>query len=244
MVDFHSHLDLHPNPRAIVAECEARQLRVLSLTTTPRAWQGTKSLVKDHHTIFTALGIHPQLSINSQSELNLFQKLLPETRFVGEIGIDGSKEFSPRITEQIHVFRSILEMCEEQRGCVLSIHSRNATALVLDEIENSVKDSVPILHWFSGNESELDRAISLNCWFSVGPPMFYSAKGMQLIRRMPLNRILTETDSPFVKLKGKQLLPWDIEDHLQQFSSLLSIERHEAASLVENNCDRLIQHIR
>jgi TatD DNase family protein len=236
-------LDLHPDPRAIVAECESRHIRVLSLTTTPRAWLGTKSLVKDHDLIFTALGIHPQLSINSQLELDLFQKLLPQTRFVGEIGIDGSKEFNPRITEQIHVFRSILEMCEEQQGCVLSIHSRNATAMVLDEIDNSVRNSVPILHWFSGNERELDRAISQNCWFSVGPPMFYSAKGMQLIRRMPPDRILTETDSPFVKFKGKQLMPWDIKIHMKQFSNLLGIDSHESARLIEDNCDKLIQNI-
>ena len=243
MVDFHSHLDLHPDPRAIVAECESRRLRVLSLTTTPRAWQGTKSLVNDPNMILTALGIHPQLSINSQLELDLFRKLLPETRFVGEIGIDGSKEFSSRITDQIHVFRSILKMCEEQRGCVLSIHSKNATTLVLDELEKSVNNSVPILHWFSGSESELDRAISQNCWFSIGPPMFYATKGMRLIRRMPPDRILTETDSPFVRLKGKKLMPWDIEDHLRQLSSLLSIERDETARLIEDNCDRLIQMV-
>jgi len=244
MVDFHSHLDLHKNPRAIVAECESRKLRILSVTTTPRAWQGTRSLVQDNNLVFTALGIHPQLTINSQLELDLFRKLLPQTRFVGEIGIDGSKEFSSRITEQTHVFRSILEMCEEQQGCVLSIHSRNATAFVLDELEKTVKNSVPVLHWFSGNESELDRAISQNCWFSVGPPMFYSAKGMKLIRRMPSNRILTETDSPFVKLQGRQLMPWDIENHLQQFSSLLGIDSHESARLIEDNCDRLIQNFR
>ncbi len=240
MVDFHSHLDLHTNPKAIVAECESRKLTVLSVTTTPRAWHGTRSLVHNHDLIFTALGIHPQLAVNNPIDLDLFIKLLPQTRFVGEIGIDGSREFNSSMTEQINVFRSILVACEKQGGCLLSVHSRNAASVVLDELEMTVNKSIPILHWFSGNLRELERAISLNCWFSVGPPMLYSAKGMQLIRKMPTNRILTETDSPFVQHKGQQLMPWDLESHQHQLSNLLDIDSHESERLVDDNCDRLI----
>jgi len=243
MVDFHSHLDLHPNPGAVVAECESRGLTVLSVTTTPRAWQGTQQLVQRHDLIHTALGIHPQHAIESRSELDLFRKLLPRTRFVGEIGIDGSAEFRARMKDQTHVFRSILTMCEEQQGCILSIHSRNAVTLVLDELESIVKKSIPVLHWFAGSEKELCRAIKLNCWFSVGPPMFYSAKGMQLIRKMPSNRILTESDSPFVRVKGMQLMPWDIEQHLPQFASLISIDNQNTAKLIKDNFAKLTQNI-
>ncbi len=243
MVDFHSHLDLHVNPKAVVTECEARKLRVLSVTTTPQAWHGTQSLVQDDSLIYTALGIHPQLASNSKLELDIFRELLPKTKFVGEIGIDGSKELKSSITQQIHMFQSILSACEKQGGRILSIHCRNAATIVLEELETTVKNSVPILHWFSGNFSELERAISLDCWFSVGPPMFYSTKGMQLIRRMPTNRILTETDSPFVQLKGKLLMPWDLKNHHQQLGNLLGIDSLESGRLVEDNCDRLIQQI-
>ena len=244
MVDFHSHLDLHTNPKAVVAECESRRLRILSVTTTPRAWHGTIALVKNHELIFTALGIHPQLAFNFQLELDLFKKLLPETRFVGEIGIDGSREFKTNIDQQIQVFQSILKECEVRGGRILSIHSRNSASLVLDELEMTLDNNVPILHWFSGNLTELERAIALDCWFSIGPAMFYSSKGKQLIQRMPPNRILTETDSPFVQLQGKRLMPWDIETHHRHLSDLLGLDILKTVQLIEENCDSLLQKIR
>ena len=51
----------------------------------------------------------------------------------------------------------------------MSIHCRYSAKAVLDELENI--DGTPILHWFSGNKSELKRAISRGCYFSIGPNM-------------------------------------------------------------------------
>jgi len=91
MIDFHCHVDLYPDPAAVVAECERAGVHVLSVTTTPSAWHGTLALAPASKYIRTALGLHPELAHERHGELALFDRLLPETKYVGEIGLDHSR---------------------------------------------------------------------------------------------------------------------------------------------------------
>ena len=121
MIDFHCHLDLYPKPRQMVQECERRDLRVLSVTTTPSAWSGTSALATGSAGVRTALGLHPQLVHERKHELALFEQLLPGARFVGEVGLDGAPEFRRHWADQVAVFESILALCGAAGGRILSI---------------------------------------------------------------------------------------------------------------------------
>lgn len=208
MIDFHCHLDLYRNASQIVGECKQRGLYVLSVTTTPSAWDGTTALANDAPRIRTALGLHPQIAHERINELALFDQLLPQTRYVGEIGLDGAPEFKGSWSSQIKVFEHILLRCKREGGRIMSIHSRRAAEAVLDMLISFPNAGIPILHWFSGRVRDLERAIEMGCWFSVGPAMFRSESGRKLISRMPPDRILTETDGPFARIDGDSLMPW------------------------------------
>ena len=211
MIDFHCHLDLYPDPHAIARECVARGLYILSVTTTPSAWAGTAALAHQAPRIRTALGLHPQIAHERKGELPLFERLLPKVRYVGEIGLDGGLEYKRHWQDQVFVFTRILELCAGVGGRVLTIHSRRAAVSVLDALEAHPGAGTPILHWFSGTQRELARAVDLDCWFSVGPAMLTSEKGRALAAKMPRDRLLTETDGPFAQLEGSTALPWDAE---------------------------------
>ena len=208
MIDFHCHLDLYPDPHKITRECRERQLNVLSVTTTPSAWGGTSALAGGE--IITALGLHPQLAHERKAELSLFDRLLPGCTYVGEIGLDGASEFKSHWQDQVYVFRHVLEACDRVGGRIMSIHSRRASTPLLNLLGLYPGSGTPILHWFSGTERELDRAISLGCWFSVGPAMLRSKRGMELVKRMPHERVLTESDGPFARISGRPILPWEV----------------------------------
>lgn len=60
-----------------------------------------------------------------------------------------------------------------------------------------------------GSLKEVEWAIELGCWFSVNPKMCESKQGQYIINRIPQNRILPETDAPFVMLKNRPYYPWD-----------------------------------
>ncbi|MEW8199271.1 MAG: Qat anti-phage system TatD family nuclease QatD [Candidatus Thiodiazotropha endolucinida] len=209
MIDFHCHVDLYPNPHEIARECLERNLKVLSVTTTPSAWGGTSAL--GGGAIITALGLHPQLAHERKGELPLFDHLLPGSAYVGEVGLDGAPEFKTHWQDQIDVFRHVLNACNKAGGRVMSIHSRRASTPVLDLLELYPGSGTPILHWFSGTVRELERAISMECWFSVGPAMLRSKRGRDLLMRMPQERVLTESDGPFAQLKGRSIFPWEVD---------------------------------
>jgi TatD DNase family protein len=211
VIDLHAHLDLYPDPVATVSECVRRNIFVLSVTTTPSAWAGTVSLASDAARIRTAIGLHPQIAQERQGELGLFEELLPQTRYVGEIGLDGGPELKATWDAQRRVFDGILGMCEASGGRIMTIHSRRAATPVLDALGTRDGAGVAVLHWFSGSQRELKRAIDQGCWFSVGPAMLAGARGRALAAVMPHDRILTESDGPFAQIDGRALFPWDVE---------------------------------
>lgn len=223
-VDMHCHLDLYPDPRGQVAKIAQQKSYVLSVTTTPRAWRGTSDLAARHPRIKTALGLHPQLAKERKSELSLFDKLLPEARYIGEVGLDGSPDCRTFWQDQIEVFDHILASCTKIGGRILTIHSRAAATEVLDTLERHPGYGVAILHWFSGTQRELNRAVEMGCWFSVGGAMLQSNKGRTLTACMPPHRVLTETDGPFGMVSGKPLQPGDCAGAISALAKLWQLD--------------------
>ena len=199
---------------------DSRGTYVLAVTTTPKAWRGTSRLVGKRPRVRIAVGLHPELVAQRHHEVALLCGLLVETRYVGEIGIDGSPPHRGSIELQKSVFDRILAACAAAGGRVMSIHSRGAPAAVLDALERQRTSGVPILHWFSGTKTELARADALGCWFSVGPAMLRSRKGRELAAAMPVDRMLTETDAPFGRDGDSPLMPWQAYDCLNELADL------------------------
>ena len=235
---MHCHLDLYPDPFQVAEECKVRGTYVLSVTTTPMAWDGTSKLAEGCQRIRTALGLHPQLAHQRAHEIELFDALLPDVKYVGEIGLDGGKGFKDHWDVQLKVFRHILKSVDRVGGRIMSIHSRGSATAVLNELAGV--SGVPILHWFTGTPVELKRAIDMGCWFSVGPAMLSTIKGRNLVSMMPKGCIVTETDGPFAKLSGKQLFPWDVEVSIGQISRIWKCDEQEVEEILTNNFKQLL----
>lgn len=242
MIDLHCHLDLYQNPVEIIEECERRGIYVLSVTNTPSAWPKTNELASKNRRIKTALGLHPQLAGERKGELKLFNQLIGETRYIGEVGLDGSKENKSFWNDQKEVFEHILSKCEESGGKILSIHSRNAAREVLETLKDYPHAGQFILHWFSGSLKELKDAIDLGCWFSVNPIMFNSKKGVRLIESMPKDRLLLETDGPFTNTNGSPLMPWNSIDVIWKLSNIWSDTKENVQMQVMANFLKVINH--
>jgi TatD DNase family protein len=237
---MHCHLDLYANPRQLLLDLKRVNAYVLSVTTTPKAWAGTRAMAAGYPRIKTALGLHPQLAHERIGELPLFERLLPDARYVGEIGLDGSPEFAAHWRDQVTVFEHVLASSASAGGRILSIHSRAAATEVLDAIERHPGAGTAILHWFSGNSAQLDRAIKIGCWFSVGAAMLKSKKGRQLVERMPRERVLTETDGPFGTLNGSVLQPADTTYAVDTLSSLWDQTKMATARSILDSLARLV----
>ena len=225
----------------IVKEIVERGMYVLSVTTTPSAWEGTSALATPVSRIRTALGLHPQIAHERVGELPLFDLHLHETMYVGEIGLDGGPEFKPHWQTQLTVFDHILNACQLAGGRIMSIHSRRAAPAVLDRLVAFPGAGTPILHWFSGGKRDLQRAVAMGCWFSVGPAMLVSEKARALVRVMPRDRVLTETDGPFAQIGGGSAKPWDAGGATTQLAELWGdMTEEETDRLLHANLRRLV----
>ena len=119
-------------------------------------------------------------------------------KYVGEIGLDKSQHFKQHYDIQYQVFSKLIAIIEKSGGKIMSIHSRNAVPEVLKILNKHPNSGPAVLHWFSGSQTQLSQAIEQDCWFSIGPKMLESKKGIELIQMMPFDKILFETDGPFV----------------------------------------------
>ena len=135
MIDYHCHLDLYPNPLKIFDEVKSKEIDVLAVTTSPRAYIKTSQYFSNSKKVRVAVGFHPELVGQRQNEWILFMQIIKECKYIGEIGIDGSQRFRDSLDTQTIFFRDALIEAEKERGHIISIHSRAATKQVLSAIE-------------------------------------------------------------------------------------------------------------
>lgn len=238
LVDFHSHLDLYPDHSKVAATCDLQDVYVLAVTTTPKAWGGTNRLVLGNPHVKVALGFHPQLAQSRIRDLCYFERYIPQAKYIGEVGLDGSLEWRSSFVEQLKVFRHVLSCIDKAGGRIVSIHSRKSVDVVLSEIKKI--SCIPVLHWFSGNKDEIIRAIDMGCWFSVSPQMLISKRGLELVSLMPSDRVITETDGPFGSYCGKQLYPWGVVHAFKPLARLWKIDENEVKRSIYDNFIRLL----
>ena len=182
------------------------------------------------------LGLHPLAVAESKGELGLFLKLLPNVDFIGEIGLDFSREGYKTKATQLTVFERVVEALGDRKRFV-SLHSRGSADQLLDVLEKYRCNDV-VLHWFTGSCSALERAIELGCGFSVNSAMTSSKSGRDLISRMPRDRVMTETDAPYVQMDGRSVVPQDVKLVLAFLGSLWGMPTIEAETLVFSNFGR------
>jgi TatD DNase family protein len=226
LIDFHCHLDLYPDPAAIVAECTKRHLFVLSVTTVPSAFVGTETFAVGNERIHTALGLHPEVAVARRQEMALFEKMIGRTQYVGEVGLDGSGDHRATLDVQAEILSHILSLCSDNGGRIISLHSRGAIPRLLNLMESYLYAGELVLHWFNGSAKQVAHAAEMGAWFSVGPTMLASKRGREAVSHMPRDRILTESDGPFSQIDGASTNPWQAWLAVANLSELWQEDRY------------------
>ncbi len=226
--DFHCHLDLQADPIATISQCERDRIITLAVTTTPRAWPQNTRWAKASAYILTAPGLHPELVGERAHEIGLLEHQIGKSRVVGEIGLDGSPQYQAFWTKQIEVFRRALRCAQSHGGRIASIHSRRAAAETVGQIQEhtSPDQTLCILHWYSGSIKVATEASEFGCYFSINHRMLASDRGRALARSLPLNRLLTETDSPFTSQVGRVSRPVDVVSTVETLARVRGMKPH------------------
>lgn len=195
MIDTHCHFDMMPNPETYIRERERQGDIVIGMTNAPSHFQMGYQYVKKFKRIRLALGFHPLLAHELQDELPLFEKLIDKTSYVGEIGLDFSREGIATKEIQIKSLERILSILSGKNK-IISVHSRKAEPMLLSLLKAYNVKNV-IFHWYTGDLSLIPDILNAGYFFSINEAMISTAKGKKITDIIPSNRILTETDSPF-----------------------------------------------
>ncbi|MFZ2266230.1 MAG: Qat anti-phage system TatD family nuclease QatD [Azonexus sp.] len=243
LVDFHCHLDLYPDHQAAVEEAEEAGVFTLAVTTTPRAWPRNHRLAQSTKRVRAALGLHPQLVVERASEIELWDRYLPETRYVGEVGLDAGPRFYKSLDLQKQVFQHVLQRCAESGDKIITVHSIRAAKFVLDYIESYLPSGrgKVVLHWFTGTKAEVARGLELGCYFSINAAMLDNPRHSAMVAEIPLNRLLTETDGPFTKTGSRPSKPADVAAVVELLGSLHNILPATIAGTVRSNLRSLLE---
>ena len=193
LYDTHFHLDLQKNVKAAIEELNANKIYTIAMTSLPVLYEKEKQQY-DSPYIRTALGFHPELIGEYKKYIPLMWEKLSEARYIGEVGLDFTDKTYQ--ADQVSFFSELVQRCRKDENKIISIHSRKAEREVLDVLDDAFSFKA-ILHWYSGDESLLNRAVKMGCYFSVNGNMLKSRKIERMLEIVPKNRILLETDSPF-----------------------------------------------
>mgnify|MGYP000451814766 FL=1 len=197
-----------------------------------------------------AVGLHPWWVSADEGclaeELRAFDSALPETRYVGEVGLDFSKRRIATRDAQLCAFRHIAGACAKEGGKVLSVHCVKAYDDALSILKGSgcLASCTCIFHWFSGSFPQLTQAVDAGCSFSVGARMLETKKGREYAKAIPLQKLLLETDAPFVADPEREhpsiaysydQMRRQLAETLQRLARIRDIGEAELAAIVQQN---------
>ena len=213
MIDTHAHLDACADPADVVVgrAREAGVDRIVSVGTHASSWRDTLAIAERHDGVVAALGIHPHEAAEDGDVDALRDALAhPKAVAVGETGLDYFREYAPHADQQ-RLFAEQLALAAEL-GKPVVVHTRDADADTLDRLVRA--EGTVVLHCFSSPRL-LDTALERGWYVSFAGNVTYP-KAVELraaARRVPRDRLLAETDSPYLApqpVRGKPNEPANV----------------------------------
>lgn len=256
MIDSHCHLageEFQADLPAVIDR--ARQAGVTSAVVILAAqdeaelarWQRVRALWPEAR---AAVGVHPHQAGAFVDDPEASARLLalrldgvPGVRAIGEIGLDYHYDFAPRPVQQA-VFRAQLRLARARRLPVV-IHTREAEADTLDILgEAGPGDGAGVFHCFSGDAAAAARALATGFYLSIpGIVSFPKAADLrEAVRQVPLDRLLVETDSPYlapVPHRGRRNEPGFVTRVVDVIADVRQMDRDAVAAAVTENARRL-----
>jgi TatD DNase family protein len=242
MQDVHCHLGLYDNPMLIADEAEKAGIITLFITNSPSEFECFYLNFRYFRWVRLALGLHPLEAQRHRQYYSMFQRLLPKTSFVGEVGLDFSLYGKATKDRQLESFRFVLS-CIKDQVKVISVHSRSAESMVLDLLKEYGIKNV-IFHWYSGSLKTLENIIEQGYYFSINDAMTKSSKGLSIIKAIPKSKTLLETDGPFIKIKGRPIRPIDTNQLISKLQDIWQDPYEQVIKQLRENFETLIYPLR
>lgn len=247
IVDTHCHLnfpDAFPDAAAEIAFAHEQGVdRLVAVGCDLDSSRKALELADRFPSVYAVVGVHPNYTAHYTKEaLPALEEMLahPKAVALGEIGLDWHWDYATP-DQQYTALRDQLALAESLQAPVV-FHCREANPDLLDVLEKAPLPKM-LLHCFSGDAKDAQRATKLDCYFGVDGPLTYKNAGdtRDLVKNLPRERVVVETDAPYltpVPHRGKPNRPGYVVYVCNMLASLWEVEREEAARQTTANAER------
>ena len=250
MIDSHCHLDHEPLlsdlSNVIKRSKEVGIKKLLTISTSYKSFDRIKKIIEEDEIIYGTIGIHPHETTDNKITSDFIVKNLNDNAKIigiGETGLDFYYNNSDK-DDQIVSFKEHIE-ASLKTNTPLIIHSRDAEDETFNILNNYKDQNLKILmHCFTGSKDFAKKLLTLNAFFSAsGIITFKNSLDLQeTFKFLPLDKILIETDSPFlapVPNRGKKNEPSFIDYTAQKLADIKDISKSDLISSTTNNFNKL-----
>ena len=250
MIDSHCHLDHEPLlsdlKNVIQRSKDVGIEKLLTISTSLESFSRIKELIKIDEMIYGTIGIHPH---ESSKDIITSKEIIKDLREnskiigIGETGLDFYYNNSEK-EKQISSFKQHIEASIETNKPLI-VHSRDAEKETFEILNQYKNQNIKILmHCFTGSKQFSEKLLTLNSYFSAsGIITFKNSNDLQeTFKSLPLDKILIETDSPFlapVPNRGKKNEPSYIDFTAAKLAEIKNISKSELIKITTNNFNRL-----
>lgn len=244
-VDTHCHLDFEKYDEdrdEVVERCGEELAAVVNSGTDADGNRATLDLSEAHGFVHATLGLHP--TYIEEVDDAAVEEIAAQVREnadrilgIGEIGLDYHHVREDALRErQEEVFRRMLELAEDL-GLPAVLHTRDAEPRALEIVEQYEVDAVQ--HCFNGRPELAREAVDAGQYISVSTQVLYSTRVQEIAAEVPLDRILLETDAPFL-YQGERNVPWHVKESAEEIADIKDVSAEEVgARTTENAVDAL-----
>lgn len=217
---------------------------VVNASSDIKSSKASVALSEKYPFFYAAVGVHPHEVENiTEADIDELRELSkhPKVVAIGEIGLDYYYDLSPRDLQR-HWFKRQLELADELKMPVI-IHSRDAAQECFDIIKNSnVRNGV--IHCYSGSAEMAEEYIKMGFYIGVGGSLTFknNKKGVETVERIPIEKILIETDSPYlapVPYRGKRNDSRLLKYVVERISQIKNIPENDICNITKNNAQNL-----
>lgn len=243
MIDSHCHLEeeaYRDDINEVIQECKRQGLKALiTVCADPADWNRTFELVNRHRGyIFACAAIHPIYldRVTPQKIEDYFQIIRKNQEIVSAIGETGADYFHAKEAEmrkkQLDLFRWHIRLAKDLDK-PLVVHCRDAFEDVINVLEDEGAKRV-MMHLFGGQKL-VERVIGNGWWISAGPILLKSKSHKKIIRDMPLEKIMLETDSPWFGPEGQRNTPVSVIPVAERIAEIKKTDTDYVSNTTDRN---------
>lgn len=243
LLDAHAHLDQFGDAwPAALEEIRARRIVTLAVSMDVASWEATRALAEGVALIVPSFGIHPWKAPRWHHRMDELESLIAAAPMLGEVGLDhrfvkDSGAWAP----QEEVFTVFLDAAR-RTGKLLNLHTSGAEARVAELLgEHGVGRMV--IHWYNGPMRPLAELAEMGAFFTVGVELLVSERIAKVARRIPLDRLLVETDNPggWSWLTGDPGTPILLERVVARLAEVRGMAPDDLWGILETNARALFE---